>query len=121
MEFAKGKIAGVLKKYCDAHEALDPVAVQRVYPDADMPAFRNLLNKKRYKSVECKFGAPEFLSLDPATGSAEVRADLTRLFVYTAGAEPKPDEQIATMTMYRPMDSNDWLIKTIGLKPKPKK
>ncbi|MEP7306574.1 MAG: protein kinase [Acidobacteriota bacterium] len=119
-EFAKGKILDVLKKYCDAHEAIDPVAVQRVYPDINMQALRNQLNTSRYKSVECKFAAPEFKGLDPEKGSAEVRAELTRVYVYTAAAEPKTDEQIATLKLNRPKDGNDWLISTIEFRPKPK-
>ena len=88
MEFAKGKIQDVLKKYCDAYEALDPVAVQRVFPDVDMPALQIQLNKSRYKSVQCKFADPEFLAWIRQTGTAKVQADLTRVFDHTAVAEP---------------------------------
>jgi len=119
-EFAKGKIQEVLKKYCDANVALDPVAVQRVFPTVNMVALQNQLNKSKYNSVECKFGGPEFVNLDPEKGTAEVRAELKRVYSHTLEAKPKPDEQITDVTLSRPMERADWQIVAMKFRPKPK-
>ncbi len=118
-DFAKARIQEALKNYCDAEEALDPVALQRVYPRINMDALKAQLNKSRYRSVQCKFGDPVFLSLDPAAGKATVQAPLKRVYEYTSLTE-KPDtvELTATITLTRPGPRLAWQIDGATYKPK---
>jgi hypothetical protein len=120
-EFAKRMIQNVLKEYCAAHEALDPAAVQRLYPKVNMSALLIQLNRSKYKSVQCKFADPEFLALDPAAGTAKVQAEVKRIYEHTAVKDaPQTDEQIAVMTLSRPSLRSPWFIDAVTYRAKPK-
>ena len=82
-EFAKRAIKDRLATYCKAYEALDPAAVQQVFPNADRASLRNQLNKSKYRSVRCKFADPEFVDLDASAGTAKIQADLKLVFDHT--------------------------------------
>ena len=118
-EFAKGQIRLLLKDFCAAYEAIDPEAVQRAYPKVDMPSLKRQLNRSAYKSVQCKFADPVFLSLDALMGTAKVQADLKRVYEHTVGSDP-PVEQIVDMTVSRPESRGRWFIDAATYKPKPK-
>jgi hypothetical protein len=79
------------------------------------------LNKLTYKSVQCTFADPTFLSLDPAAGTAKIRVDVKRVFEHTA-LDPKPEvsEQIASMTLSRASARGRWVVETAEYRPKPK-
>jgi hypothetical protein len=119
-EFAKGQIQTLLKEFCAAYEAIDPDAVQRLYPKVDMGALKKQLNRSAYKSVQCKIEKPEFLALDPSAGTAQVQSELTRVYEHVVGSE-KPSEQIVTMTLSRPEARGRWVITQATYKPKPPK
>lgn len=120
-EFAKGAIKSVLKEYCDAYEALDPAAVQRVYPKVNTDALKIQLNTSKYKSVQCKFGDPVFVSLDPVAGKATVQAEVKRVYEHTILTQkPQTDELTATMTLFRSALRSPWQIDTATYRPKPK-
>jgi hypothetical protein len=116
--FAKGKIQELLKQYCDALEAMDPAAVQRVYPSAPMDALKIQLNTSKYKSVQCKFGDPMFVSLDTSAGTAKLQAELKRVYEHTILTKPETVELIAVMTLFRSDLRSPWLIGTMTYKPK---
>jgi serine/threonine protein kinase len=118
-DFAKGKIQEILKAYCDAVEALDPDAVQRVQPRAPMKELKNQLSPSKYKSVQCKFGDPKFVSLDTSAGTAKVQAELKRVYEHTILTEkPQTDELIADITLFRSNLRSPWLIGEMTFKPK---
>ena len=118
-EFAKGKIQETLKAYCDAEEALDPSAIQRSYPKVNMEALKVQLNASKYRSVQCKFGDPVFVSLDAAGGKAKVQAPLKRVYEHTILTEkPQTDELIATIMFVRPGPRSPWQIDAATYKPK---
>jgi hypothetical protein len=118
-EFAKGKIQETLKAYCDAEEALDPAAIQRLYPKVNMEALKVQLNASKYRSVQCKFGDPVFVSLDAPGGKAKVQAPLKRIYEHTILTEkPQTDELIATITLVRPGPRSPWQIDAATYKPK---
>ena len=120
-EFAKARIQDVLKAYCDAFEALDPAAVQRVFPKINMDALKIQLNKSKYKSVQCKFVDPVFVSLDPSAGTATVQAELKRVYEHTILTEkPQTSDQNTVMTLLRSGPRNPWLIEKASYKEKPK-
>jgi hypothetical protein len=119
-DFAKSKIKDLLKEYCGAYEALDPVAVQRIFPKVNMASLQIQLNKSKYKSVQCKFADPVFLALDSSAGTAKVQADFTRVFEHTAVKETQVDETTGLMTLARPSARSPWVIDTVTYKPKPK-
>jgi serine/threonine protein kinase len=119
--FAKGKIQGVLKDFCDAFEAMDPDAVKRVYPKVDMNAMKMQLNKSKYTAVHCKFGDPVYVSLDPAAGTAKVQAEMKTISDHTILTEkPQVSELIALMTLRRSELRSPWLIDTAKFSLKPK-
>ena len=118
-EFAKRQIQDLLKDFCDAYEAINPEAVKLVYPKVDMGSLRLQLNRSAYKSVQCKFADPVYLSLEASAGTAKVQADLKRVYEHTVGSEP-PVEQIVTMTVSRPESRSRWYIDAATYKPKPK-
>jgi hypothetical protein len=119
-EFAKGKIQELLKEYCAAYEAIDPIAVQRVFPTVDMATLQLQLNSSKYNSVECKFAEPVFVSLNAADGKAKVRADVKRVYAHTAVKKVETAELIADLTLSRPSERSRWQIDAVSYKPKPK-
>jgi len=122
-QFAKNQIQTLLKEFCAAHDALDPDAVQRLYPTAKMDAWRMQLNKSMYKSVRCTVkDPPEYLSLDTSKGTAKIEAELTRIWEHTVN-KPETTVHIATMTLSRPSERARWQIDaaTFRLKPPPPK
>jgi hypothetical protein len=112
-EFAKDKIQEALKEYCDAQEALDPAAVQHVYPRVNMDALKLQLNKSKYRSMKCKFGDVVFVSLDPDGGKASIKAPVKHIFEHTILTE-KPDiaELNATITLIRQGPRAPWQIES---------
>jgi serine/threonine protein kinase len=120
--FAKQRIQQTLDAYCKAIIALDPLAVQKVFPKANMTAFRNQLNKNAYKSVECTFGEPKYLDLDASpAGKAKIQVELKTVYEHTSVKKPDVHEQIADMSLYRVNERSPFLIDTVSFKPKPKK
>jgi len=119
-EFAKGKIQELLKEYCAAYEAIDPSAVQRLFPTVDMATLQLQLSSSKYKSVECKFADPVFLSLNAVAGSAKIRADVKRVYEHTAVKKIETAELTADMTLSRPGERSRWQIDAVSYKPKPK-
>ena len=119
-EFAKQKIQELLKEYCAAYEAIDPSAVQRLFPTVDMATLQLQLNSSKYKSVECKFAEPVFLSLNAVAGSAKVRADVKRVYEHTAIKKIETAELTADLTLSRPGDRSRWQIDAVSYKTKPK-
>ena len=118
-EFAKGKIRELLKEYCNAIVAMDPAAVQRVFPKVDIIAMRMQLNPTKYKSVQCSFGDPKYVSLDPSAGTAKVQAELKRVYDYTI-LKPDTIEHIVDMTLSRSSLRSPWQIDAMKFNPKPK-
>jgi TIR domain/Divergent InlB B-repeat domain len=117
-ESSKTKIQDTLKEYCAAQEALDPAAVQRVYPKVDMNALGIQLNKSKYKSLTCKFSDPIFLTLDAAAGTATVQTELRRVFEQAAVIATESSETTAVMTLSRPSPRSPWFIETVTFKKK---
>jgi hypothetical protein len=97
---------------------MDPAAVQRVYPSAPMDALKIQLNTSKYKSVQCKFGDPMFVSLDTSAGTAKLQAELKRVYEHTILTKPETVELIAVMTLFRSDLRSPWLIGTMTYKPK---
>jgi hypothetical protein len=119
--YAKGKIQELLKAYCAAFEAIDPDAVQRVYPKVDMARLRIELNTSKYKSVQCKFSEPVFVSLDPLAGTAKIRTEIKRVYEHTIPAgKSEPSELIFDMALLRSAPRSPWLIDSTTFKQKPK-
>ena len=112
VEFAKNQIQEMLKEYCDAHEALDPAAVQRVFPKVNMDALRVQLNKSKYRSVQCKISEVMFVSIDAPGGNARVTALRKLVYEHTIQNEPLTDELAATFTMVRLGPRAQWQIET---------
>jgi hypothetical protein len=118
-EFAKDRIQETLKALCDAEEALDPEAVQRVYPKANMDAYRAQLNPSKYRSVQCKFGDVVYVSLDAPGGKATVQAPKKVVYQFTILTEkPQTDELNATIKLVRLGPRTPWLIDTANYKRK---
>ena len=68
-----------------------------------MEALKVQLNTSKYRSVQCKFGDPVFVSLDAAGGKAKMQAPLKRVYEHTILTEkPQTDELMATITLVRP-------------------
>ncbi len=118
-EFAKGKIKDVLKEFCAGFLALDPAAVQRVFPKVNMEALKLQLSKSKYKSVQCTFGDPMFVALDAAAGTATVQADRKLVYEHIVGSQP-PLEQSVEMKFVRPNPRLPWQIDAATYTPKKK-
>ena len=114
---AKDAIQRVLEQYRTAYEQLDVQGIKRVYPGAP-PAFINGLTYafKSYKSLEYTYtGAPEYLSLDPALGTAIVKVPALSKAEYKGPGQP-PQNQINQFTLKRHDDT--WSIAQLTSKPK---
>jgi len=118
-EFAKDRIQEMMKAYCDAHEALNPDAVQKVYPSANMNALKQQLNTSKYRSVQCKFGDPlVYVSLDAAAGKAVIKVPRKLVYEFTILTEkPKVDELMLTMTLFRSGPRTQWLVGDVKYAP----
>jgi hypothetical protein len=118
-EFAKGKIQDMLKDYCAAEEALDPAAVQQLYPSVNMNALKVQLNTSKYRAVQCKFGEPVvFASLDAAAGKAKVQVPLKRVYFHTILTEkPQTSELMANLTLVRTATRTQWQIENATFAP----
>ncbi len=120
-EFAKGKIQELLKGWCAAYAALDPVAVLQLYPQVNMRQLELQLNKSRYKTVQCTIGEPTYMALDAINGTAKIRVDTKRIFVGTFQSEkPETQELIATLQLLRADPRSPWLIDKAEYMVKPK-
>jgi hypothetical protein len=119
-QFAKDRIQELLTAYCAAFEAMDPVAVQKLFPKVNEQALKIQLNTSKYRSVQCKLENPAFQGLDPQAGTARVRTELKQVFEHTILTEkPQKSELIATFDLLRGQDTRSpWLIKAIEFKPK---
>src|SRR5262249_30616076 len=120
-DYAKNAVKDVLKDYCAAYEALDPEAVQRVYPKVNMAALRLQLNKSAYKSVQCTFAEPKYDALDAAAGTAKVKVESKRIFERTSlGEKPEVYEYVATINFSRASQRGRWVVENALFAPKPK-
>jgi hypothetical protein len=118
-EDAKVRVRARMDEFCAAHEAIDPDAVIRLVPKADVESWRRQLIRSKYKSVQCKFGDPKFLSVDGAGGKVKVEAELKRVYDHTVTGL-MVSEQIATMTFSRANRQSPWFMDEMTVKPKPK-
>jgi hypothetical protein len=119
-DYAKNAVKDVLTEYCAAYHALDPDAVQRVYPKVNMAALKLQLNKSRYKSVECTVKEPKYDSLDTANGKAKTQVEIKHVFEHTAlGDKPEVKEYIATISFTRASQRGKWFIDAAEYRPKP--
>ena len=85
-----------------------------------MDALKVQLNKSKYRSVQCKFGEPVFVSLDAAAGKAKIQVPLKHVYEHTILTEkPQTDELMATMTLVRLGPENArGRLRTAKYKPK---
>lgn len=115
--FDKRQIGEVLAKWCEAYIAIDPEAVRRVYPSADMTALRLQLNKRMYRSVQCTTGDPKYASYDAAGGTAVLQADVTWKFEHTV---PKTEESklIGTFRLAKAEARTVWHIQKVEYRRK---
>jgi hypothetical protein len=110
-EFAKGKIQETLKSYCAAYEAMNPAAVQQIYPKVNMRTLKDELNRSTFRSVRCTFGDVVFTSIDPEAGKATVQATVKHVFEHTSlNEKPTPQELDATITLVRLGPRAPWQI-----------
>jgi hypothetical protein len=118
-EYAKGKIQELLKDYCAAEEALDPNAMQKLYPSVNMNALKVQLNQSKYRSVQCKFGEPlVYQALDAPAGKAKIQVPLKRVYEHTILTEkPQVNELMATLTLVRAATRTQWQIDKAEFKP----
>jgi hypothetical protein len=120
-QFAKSKIVELLKAWCAAYEAIDPGAVQVLFPSVNMKQLEIQLNKSKYNSVQCTIGEPTYMALDAIKGTAKVRVETKRVFVHTFRAQkPETQELIATLQLRRADSRSPWLIAQAEYIPKPK-
>ena len=118
-EFAKGKIQETLKSYCAAYEAMNPAAVQQLYPKVNMRTLKEELNRSKFRSVRCTFGDVVFTSIDPESGKATVEAPVKHVFEHTSLTEkPTPQELDATITLVRLGPRAQWQIEEASYRPK---
>jgi hypothetical protein len=121
VQFAEKQIQELLKSYCDAHEALDPAAVQKVFPKVNMDSLRVQLNKSKYRSVQCKISEVMFVSMDAPGGTAKITALRKLVFDHTIQNEPETQELITTFTMVRLAERAPWQIETAQFRKAEKK
>jgi hypothetical protein len=120
-EHAKKEIPGVIKEYCAALEALDPLRIQNVYPSANVRELREQF--RQYKSLKCTITAPpEFIELnaDGNVGTARVNVGVKQILEMKSGGAPKTLETIAETTLLRPELRSAWRISKVVHKAKPK-
>ena len=120
-DYAKNAVKDTLKAYCAAYEALDPDAVQKVYPKAPMASLKLQLNKSRYKSMQCTTAEPKYDALDTVNGTAKLHVDAKDVYQPTALADaPETREYIVTISFSRASQRGKWFIETAEYRPKPK-
>jgi len=111
---AKNDIQRVLKDYCFAYEALNPVAIRQVYPT--VPGLEEQL--RQLKSIECTLTSPpEFVDLNADAGTATVEVGVKQVFDRKVGGVQK-QETIATIKLLRPQARGTWRIASMNHKQK---
>jgi hypothetical protein len=118
-DHAKNEIQGLLKEYCAALEAIDPLRIKKIFPGTDVSVLRELY--RQYKSVKCALTTPpEFIQLDADAGTAQVKVGVKQTQEMQSGGAPKIQETIASLTLLRPELRSSWRIGTIRHELKPK-
>jgi serine/threonine protein kinase len=111
---ARDEIKKILAAYRQGYEKLDPDAIKRVYPGVSMNGLRNAF--RDFKSLEYTYvGEPEFVDLNPALGTATVKAPATFAPVYKGPGSP-PQNLINTFELAR--FDNAWTIKSVKVAQK---
>src|SRR4051812_9134471 len=120
-DYAKNAVKDALKQYCAAYEALDPDAVQKVYPKAQMASLKLQLNTSKYKSMQCTMAEPKYDALDTAAGTAKLHVDAKHVYERTAlGDAPETREYIVAISFSRANQRGKWFIESAEYRPKPK-
>jgi hypothetical protein len=117
-DHAKNEIQGLLKEYCAAFGAMDPLRIRKIFPSTDVSVLRE--QYRQYKSVKCATTPPEFVQLDADTGSAQVKVELKQTLEMKSGGAPKIYETIASLKLLRPELRSSWFIGTMRHETKPK-
>ena len=117
-EHAKNEIQGLLKEYCAALGAMDPLRIRKIFPSTDVSVLRE--QYRQYKSMKCATTPPEFVQLDADTGSAQVKVGLKQTLEMKSGGAPKVYETIASLKLLRPELRSSWFIGTMLHETKPK-
>jgi hypothetical protein len=115
---AKNEIQGLLKEYCAAFGAMDPLRIRKIFPSTDVSVLRE--QYRQYKSMKCATTPPEFVQLDADTGSAQVKVELKQTLEMKSGGAPKIYETIASFKLLRPERRSSWFIGTMNHETKPK-
>ena len=111
----------MLKDYCAGFEALDPAAVQKVYPKVNMNALKVQLNTSKYRSARCTFGDVVYQSLDAPGGKGKIQVPLKEIFEHTILTEkPITYELMGTITLFRPGPRERWQIEDAKFVAAPK-
>jgi serine/threonine protein kinase len=118
-EHSRKEIPEVMKEYCAALEALDPLQVQKVHPSADLRALREQF--RQYRSNKCTLaGEPKFVQLDADAGTAKIEVGMKQILEMRSGGAPRISETIAETTLSRPALRTAWRIATVKHRAKPK-
>jgi Protein kinase domain/Divergent InlB B-repeat domain len=111
---AKDDIKKLLDEYRAAWERLDAEGIKRLYPGASVPGLRRAFGQ--YKSLEYTYtGAPEFIDVDPALGTATVKVGAKLSPVYKG---PKEPPQTLTNLFKLVRHDGTWTIRELTYPPK---
>lgn len=111
---AQGEIQRTLNRYRTAYERLDFQEIQRVFPTAPEAIRRQL---RQYKKLEYTYtGAPEFVDVDPAAGTATVEVGVKMAFQAQVGGAQPPNEARVRFNLFRRDDN--WLVNQVTFLPK---
>lgn len=118
-EHATIEIHRIIKEYCAALQAIDPLRIRKIYPSTDVALFRD--RYRQYKSVKCALTwPPEFVQLDADAGTAQVKVGVKQTQEMRSGGAPKVQETIASLTLVRPELRSFWHIRDMSHELKPK-
>ncbi len=111
---AKDDIKKLLAEYREAYERLDPEGVKRLYPTVSVSGLRTAF--RDVKSLEYTYtGEPEFVDLNPALGTATVKAP-ARFSPTYKGPKTPPQNLINTFELSR--FDGTWTIRSLKVAQK---
>jgi len=111
--FAKDRIKELIGRWCKGYAALDPAAVQREYPRADVTMLARDFDQYVSISMRCPVDDKEIVVLDAAGGQATVRMVLKQVVMWKHQAKEKTREQPVTLTLARSKERSQWFIDTV--------
>jgi hypothetical protein len=110
------EVLDLFEEYRTGMEALDPAAIQRIFPTINTASLENQF--RQYKRMTWMIArAPEFTQLDPNGRTAQVQLQVTTTFEMMSGGPEVTVKMAAAATLSRDSAASRWRIDDMTFSP----